>query len=123
EQERMVQVWSGSQVARDADGGTALTCGQAAGVSPADQVRWCVMGEGATWIGTPVNARVPAAVPMVDADPGREHGPHGGGLPWGEAAVPARAWGEARRARLCWGDGDGAMAGWDTLQRRKDQTA
>jgi hypothetical protein len=123
DQERMVHVVSWSQVARDADVGAALTRVQDAGLIPADQVRWCVRGDGATWLWTQVNALFPPAVQIVDYDHCRAHVHNVGSLPFGEDAVHARAWVEATMARLCWGDVDWAIVGLETLQPREDHTA
>jgi hypothetical protein len=121
EQERSVHVLSWSQVGSDADVGTALKRVQDAGVIPENQVRLCVMGDGAKWIWNQVTALFPTAVPILDSSPCREHVHKVGGLQVGADAVQAREWVEAMMARLFWGSVDGAIEGWEALQPCDDQ--
>ena len=122
-QERIVQMLSWYRVAGDEDGGAALKRVKTAGLIPEDQVRLCVIGDGATWIWKPVNALFPTAVQILDYYHGSEHVHKGGGLPFGDDAEQAREWVEAMMARLFWGDVDWAIEGLETLQPREDQTA
>jgi hypothetical protein len=123
DQARMVHGVSGSQVGRDEDVGVALQRVQDAGVIPEDRVRWCVIGDGATWLWNQVTALLPPAVPILDDYHGREHVHKVGGLLFGEEAVQAREWVDAMMARLFWGDVDWAIEGLEALQPRDDQAA
>jgi hypothetical protein len=123
DQERIVHVLSWYQVARDEDVGTALKRVKDAGLIPEDQVRLCVIGDGAKWIWKQVNALFPTAVQILDYYHCSEHVHKVGGLQFGEDAVQAREWVEAMMARLFWGYVDWAIEGLETLQPREDQTA
>jgi hypothetical protein len=123
DQERIVHVLSWYQVAREEDVGTALKRVKDAGLIPEDQVRLCVIGDGAKWIWKQVNALFPTAVQMLDYYHCSEHVHKVGGLQFGEDAVQAREWVEATMARLFWGYVDWAIEGLETLQPREDQTA
>jgi hypothetical protein len=90
DQERMVHVLSWYQVARDEDVGAALTRVKDAGLIPEDQVRLCVIGDGAKWIWTQVNALFPTAVQILDYYHCSEHVHKVGSLQFGEDAVQAR---------------------------------
>jgi hypothetical protein len=123
DQERIVHVLSWYQVAREEDVGTALKRVKDAGLIPEDQVRLCVIGDGAKWIWKQVNALFPTAVQILDYYHCSEHVHKVGGLQFGEDAVQAREWVEAMMARLFWGYVDWAIEGLETLQPREDQTA
>ena len=123
DQERIVHVLSWYQVARDEDVGTALKHVKDAGLIPEDQVRLCVLGDGAKWIWKQVNALFPTAVQILDYYHCSEHVHKVGGLQFGEDAVQAREWVEAMMARLFWGYVDWAIEGLEALQPRDDQTA
>jgi hypothetical protein len=103
--------------------GAALKHVKDTGLIPEDQVRLCVLSDGAPWIWKPVNALFPTAGPILDDYHGREHVHQVGGLQVREDAVQAREWVEARMARLFWGDVDWAIEGLETLQPREDQAA
>jgi hypothetical protein len=122
DQERIVHVLSWYQVGRDEDVGTALKHVKDAGLIPEDQVRLCVLGDGAKWIWKQVNALFPTAVQILDYYHCSEHVHKVGGLQFGEDAVQAREWVEAMMARLFWGYVDWAIEGLEALQPRDDQT-
>jgi len=121
--ERVVQVVSWSQVARDEDVGAALKRVQAAGLIPEDHVRLCVLGDGAKWSWNQVNARFPTAVQILDYSHGSEQVHQVGALQFGEDAVQEQEWVEATRARLFWGDVDGAIEGLQVLPPRESEAA
>jgi Uncharacterised protein family (UPF0236) len=123
DQERIVHVLSWYQVARDEDVGAALKRVKDAGLIPEDQVRLCVIGDGAKWIWNQVNALFPTAVQILDYYHGSEHVHKVGGLQFGDDAVQAREWVEAMMARLFWGYVDWAIEGLESLQPREEQTA
>ena len=73
DQERIVQVLSWHQVQTDEEAAEALRQVKAAGLLPADQVRLCVLGDGAKWLWQQVNALFPTAVQILDYYHCREH--------------------------------------------------
>jgi len=123
EKKRIVPLLSWYPVGRADDVGEALRRGQEAGLVPEDQGRWCVLGDGATWIWHQVQALLPTAVQILDDDHGRAHVYQVGGLPVGDDTGQEPAWVEAIMARLFWGDVDGAIEGWETLQPRHREAA
>jgi hypothetical protein len=123
DQERIVHMLSWYRVAGDEDVGTALKHVKDAGLIPEDQVRLCVIGDGAKWIWKQVNAIFPTAVQILDYYHCSEHVHKVGGLQFGDNAEQAREWVEAMMARLFWGYVDWAIEGLETLQPREDQTA
>jgi len=123
ERERIVPLLSWDQGCRDEDGGAARRRVQEAGVLPEAPGRWCVIGDGAPWIWNQVSALLPTAVPILDDDHGRAHGPKGASRPCGDDAGQAQEWGEATMARLCWGSVHGASEGVQALPPREAQAA
>ena len=103
--------------------GAALRQVQDAGLIPEDQVRLCVLGDGAKWIWNQVNALFPTAVQILDYYHCREHVHKVGYLQFSEDAVQAQEWVEAMMARLFWGYVDWAIEGLEALQPRDDQAA
>jgi Uncharacterised protein family (UPF0236) len=120
---RIVHVLSWYQVGRDADVGAALKHVKDAGVIPEDQVRLCVLGDGAKWIWNQVTALFPTAVQILDYYHCSEHVHTVGHLQFGEDAVQAQEWIEAMMARLFWGYVDWAIEGLEALPPRDDHTA
>jgi hypothetical protein len=123
DRERIVHVLSWYQVASDEDVGAALKRVKDAGLIPEDQVRLCVLGDGAKWIWKQVTALFPTAVQILDYYHCSEHVHTVGHLQFGEDAVQAQEWVEAMLARLFWGYVDWAIAGLESLQPRDDHTA
>jgi hypothetical protein len=123
DRERIVHLLSWYQVGRDEEVGAALRQVKAAGLIPADQVRLCVIGEGAKWIWNQVTTLFPTAVQILDYYHCSEHVHKVGALQFNEDAVQEREWVEAMMARLFWGYVDWAIEGLETLQPRDDHTA
>ena len=123
DQERSVQLLSWHQVPTDEPAAAALRHVNAAGWIPEDQVRVCVLGDGAKWIWNQVNTFFPTAVQILDDYHGREHGHKGGALPCIEDAVQRQEWVEAMMARLFGGCVDWAIEGLEALQPRDSQAA
>jgi hypothetical protein len=123
EKERIVQVLSWHQVHTDEEAAEALRQVKAAGLIAEDQVRLCVLGDGAQWSWQQVKALLPTAVQILDDDHGREHVHQVGGLQCGDDAEQEQAWVEAMMARLFWGYVDGAIEGLEALPPRDSQTA
>ena len=91
DKERIVHLLSWHQVQTDEEAAEALRQVKAAGLIPEDQVRLCVLGDGAKWIWNQVNALFPTAVQILDYYHCREHVHKVGGLQFGEDAVQAAA--------------------------------
>jgi hypothetical protein len=123
DRERIVHLLSWYQVGCDEAVGAALRQVQEAGLLPEDQVRLCVIADGAKWIWTQVTTLFPRAVQILDYDHCSEHVHRVGALQFTEDAVQEREWVEAMMARLCWGYMDWAIEGLEALQPRTDQTA
>lgn len=122
DKERIVHLLSWHQVQTNEEAAEALRQVKAAGLIPEDQVRLCVIGDGAKWIWNQVNALFPTAVQILDYYHCSEHVHKVGGLQFGEDAVQAREWVEAMLARLFWGYVDWAIEGLEIMQPRDDQT-
>jgi hypothetical protein len=120
---RIVHVLSWYQVSSDEDVGAALKRVQEAGVIPEEQVRLCVIGDGAKWIWNQVNALFPTAVQILDDYHCREPGHTVARLQFVDDAVQAQEWVEATMARLFWGDVHWAIEGLQALQPRDTQAA
>jgi hypothetical protein len=123
DQERIVHLVSWYQVCCDEEVGTALRQVKEAGLIPEDQVRLCVLGDGAKWIWKQVHALFPTAVQILDYYHCSEHVHTVGRLQFGDDAVQEREWVEAMMARLFWGYVDWAIDGLETLQPRDTQAA
>ncbi len=123
DKERIVHVLSWYQVSRDEDMGAALQRVKEAGLIPEDQVRLCVLGDGAKWIWKQVTALFPTAVQILDYYHCSEHVHKVGGLQFGDDAVQAQEWVETMMARLFWGYVNWAIEGLEALQPRDSQAA
>lgn len=123
DRERIVHLLSWYQVGCDEEVGAALRQVQAAGLIPEDQVRLCVLGDGAKWIWNQVTTLFPTAVQILDYYHCREHVHKVGALQFHDDAVQAQEWVEAMLARLFWGYVDWAIEGLEALPPRDDQTA
>jgi hypothetical protein len=121
--ERIVHVLSWYQVSNDEDVGAALKRVQQGGLIPEEQVRLCVIGDGAKWIWNQVNALLPTAVQILDDYHCREHVHKVGALQFLDDAVQECKWVEAMMARLFWGYVDWAIEGLQALQPRDTQAA
>ena len=123
ERERIVHLLSWYQVCRDEEVGAALRRVQEAGLIPEDQVRLCVIGDGAKWIWNQVKVLFPTAVQILDYYHCSEHVHKVGGLQFGDDAVKEQEWVEAMMARLFWGYVDWAIEGLEALQPRHSEAA
>jgi Uncharacterised protein family (UPF0236) len=123
DQERIVHLLSWHQVQTDEEAAEALRQVKAAGLIPEDQVRLCVLGDGAKWIWNQVKTLFPTAVQILDYYHCREHVHKVGALQFAAEAVQAQEWVEATMARLFWGYVDWAVEGLQALQPRDPQAA
>src|SRR3954470_9321385 len=98
-----------------ADGSTEFVCQK-----PSEQVRLCVVADGAPWIWKGVQALFPLAEEILDYYHCAEH-VHGlAAVQYGEQPERALEWVEATMARLFAGEVDGVIWG---LQRMRPATA
>ncbi|MGH8858529.1 MAG: ISKra4 family transposase [Polaromonas sp.] len=123
DKERIVHLLSWYQVGSDEEVGAALRHVKSAGLIPEDQVRLCVLGDGAKWIWNQVKLLFPTAVQILDYYHCREHVHKVGSLQFVEDAVQEQEWVEAMMARLFWGYVDWAIEGLKALQPRDTQAA
>jgi hypothetical protein len=123
DKERIVHLLSWHQVHTDEEAAEALRQVKATGLIPEDQVRVCVLGDGAKWIWNHVKALFPTAVQILDYYHCFEHVHKVGALQFSEDAVQAQEWVEAMMARLFWGYVDWAIEGLQALQPRDPQAA
>src|SRR4029453_2954010 len=118
--ERIVHVLSWHQVQNEAQLGAALKQVKEAGVIPEEQVRLCVICDGAEWIGKHVQALFPHARQGLDyyhcaQDLHRVAKPHSG------APVQALEWVEATMTRLYLGKVGVVLGGLPRMQAQSDE--
>jgi hypothetical protein len=98
--DRIVPVLGWHQIYTAEEAAAALRQVQEAGLIPAEQVRLCVIAEGARWIWKQARALFPLAVEMLDDDHCRAHVHKVAALPYGAHPERPREWCEAALARL-----------------------
>lgn len=118
--DRIVQVLSWHQVQTDEAAADALRQVQAAGLIPEEQVRLCVIADGARWIWKQAQALFPSAVTILDYDHCSEHLHKVAALQYGNHPERQQEWCEAALARLWYGEVHGVIWG---LQRMKPTDA
>jgi Uncharacterised protein family (UPF0236) len=118
--ERIVQVLSWHQVQTDEELAAALQQVKAAGLIPEQEVRLCVIGDGAPWIWKQVHALFPSAVEILDYYHCCEHLHKVAVLQYGAHPERQQEWYETALARLFWGEVHGVIWG---LQRMKPTDA
>jgi hypothetical protein len=118
--DRIVQVLSWHQVQTDDEAAGALRHVKAAGLIPADEVRLCVIADGARWIWKQAQALFPSAVEILDYYHCSERLHKVAALQYGAHPERQREWGEAALARLFYGEVHGVIWG---LQRMKPADA
>jgi Uncharacterised protein family (UPF0236) len=116
DEERIEHVLSWHQVQTDEEMADALRQVKAAGLLPEDQVRLCVIADGAPWIWKQVQGLFPAAVEILDYYHCCEHLHKVAVLQYGTHPERQHEWYEAALARLFWGEVQGVIWG---LQRMK----
>ena len=118
--DRIVQVLSWHQVQTDEETAEALRQVKAAGLIPEEEVRLCVIADGARWIWKQARALFPSAVEILDYYHGCEHLHKVAALQYGGHPERQHQWCEATVARLFWGEVYGVIWG---LQRMKPTEA
>jgi hypothetical protein len=112
--DRIVQVLSWHQIQTDEEAAAALRQVQAAGLIPEEQVRLCVIADGARWIWKQAQALFPSAVEILDYYHCSEHLHKVATLQYGAHPERQQEWCEAALARLFYGEVHGVIWG---LQR------
>jgi hypothetical protein len=115
-EERIVQVLSWHQIQTDEEAAEALRHVKAGGLIPEEEVRLCVIADGARWIWKQVRTLFPSAVEMLDYYHCSEHLHKVAALQYGAHPERPREWCEAALARLFYGEVHGVLWG---LQRMK----
>jgi Uncharacterised protein family (UPF0236) len=121
--ERIVHLLSWHQVQTDEELAAALHQVKAAGLIPEDQVRLCVIGDGAPWIWKQAHQLFPAAVEILDYYHCCEHLHKVAGLQYGDQPERQHEWCEAAVARLFWGEVHGVIWGLQRMKPRDAQAA
>jgi hypothetical protein len=119
-EDRIVQVLSWHQVQTDEEAAAALRHLQAAGLIPEEEVRLCVIADGARWIWKQARALFPSAVEILDYYHCSEHLHKVAALQYGTPPERQHEWCEAALARLFYGEVHGVIWG---LQRMKPADA
>jgi len=115
----LVQVLSWHQIQNDEELFAALEQVKKAGVIPEEQVRLCVVADGARWIGKRVKELFPTAQEILDYYHCSEHVHALAAVPYNEHPERALQWVEATRARLFAGAVEGVIWG---LRRMRPTT-
>jgi hypothetical protein len=115
-EDRIVQVLSWHQVQTDEGAAEALRQVKAAGLIPEEEVRLCVIADGARWIWKQAQALFPSAVEILDYYHGSERLHKVAALQYGAHPERQREWCEAALARLFYGEVHGVIWGLQRMQ-------
>jgi hypothetical protein len=121
--DRIVQVLSWHQIQTEEEATEALRQVKAAGLIPEEQVRLCVVADGARWIWKQAQALFPSAVEILDDYHCREHLHKIAVLQYGANPDRQRPWYEAALARLFYGEVHGVIWGLQRMQPIDPQAA
>jgi hypothetical protein len=120
--DHIVHRLSGHQVHNEAQLGAALKQGKGAGVIPEEQVRLCVVGDGAEWIWKHVQALFPQARQVLDYYHCAQYLHRVAKAHYG-ASVQACEWVEATMTRLYLGKVGLVLGGLQRMQASSDEAA
>jgi hypothetical protein len=120
--ERIVHVLSWHQVQNEEQLGEALKQIKEAGLIPEEQVRLCVVCDGAEWIWKHVQALFPQARQVLDYYHCAQYLPRVAKAPYG-ASVQAVEWVEATMTRLYLGKVGVVLGGLRRMQAQSDEAA
>ena len=123
EGERIVHLLSWHQVNSDEELALALRQVKEAGLIPEEQVRLCVIADGAKWIWKQVNALFPSAVQILDYYHCSEHLHQVATVQFGDDPEKRTEWVEATVTRLFLGEVEGVIDDLQHLQARDEQAA
>jgi hypothetical protein len=122
EGERIIHVLSWHQVHTEEQRGEALTQVKEAGVIPEEQVRLCVVCDGAEWIWKHVQALFPHARHVLDSYHCAEYLHKMAKAPYG-TSLQAQEWVEATMTRLYMGKVGVVLAGLKRMRPTSDEAA
>jgi len=118
DKERIVQVLSWHQIQRDDQLGAALRQVKEAGLIPEEQVRLCVLGDGAKWIWNQAKKLFPKAVQVLDYYHLSERLHKVALAQFYDDPLKEREWVEATKARLFYGYLEWALLGLEGMKPR-----
>lgn len=121
--DRIVQVLSWHHVQTDDEAAEALRHVKAAGLIPEDEVRLCVIADGARWIWKQAQALFPSAVEILDDYHCSERLHKVATLQYGAQPERQHEWCEAALARLFYGEVHGVIWGLQRMKPADAQTA
>jgi hypothetical protein len=122
-EDRIVQVLSWHQVQTDDEAAEALRQLKAAGLIPEEEVRLCVIADGARWIWNQAQVLFPFAVEILDYYHCSERLHKVAALQYGVHPERQREWCEAALARLFYGEVHGVIWGLQRMQPTDAQAA
>ena len=122
-EDRIIQVLSWHQVQTDEEAAEALRQVKAAGLIPEQEVRLCVIADGARWIWKQAQALFPSAVEILDYYHCSERLHKVAALQYGARPERQREWCEAALARLFYGEVHGVIWGLQRMQPTDAQAA
>jgi Uncharacterised protein family (UPF0236) len=120
--DRIVQLLSWHQVQSEAQAGQALKQVKEAGLIPEDQVRLCVVGDGASWIWKYIHSLFPQARQVLDYYHCAEY-LHKVAKAHDGASVQALQWVEAPLTRLYLGHVGAVLGGLQRMQAHSEEAA
>ena len=120
--DRLVQLLSWHQVQSEAQVGQALKQVKEAGLIPEDQVRLCVVGDGASWIWKYIHSLFPQARQVLDYYHCAEYLHKVAKAHYG-TSVQALQWVEATLTRLYLGQVGGVLGGLKRMQAHSEEAA
>jgi hypothetical protein len=123
DKERIVHVLSWHQIQKDDQLGEALGQVKEAGLIPEEQVRLCVIGDGAKWIWNQVRELFPSAVQILDYYHLSERLHRVALAQFFDEPLKEREWVEATKARLFYGYLDWALLDLEGMSPRDDTAA
>jgi len=121
--ERIVHLLSWHQVQSEGELATALRQVKEAGLIPEEQVRLCVIADGAAWIWKHVQALFPSAVQVLDYYHCSDHLYRVASVQFRDQPEKQREWMEATLARLFCGEAPAVLEGLRSLEARDAQAA
>ncbi|MDA1219122.1 MAG: UPF0236 family protein [Chloroflexi bacterium] len=120
DKERIVHVLSWHQIQKDDQMGEALGQVKEAGLIPQEQVRLCVIGDGAKWIWKQVKELFPSAVQILDYYHLSERLHKVALAQFHNDPLQEREWVEATKARLFYGYLDWVLLGLEGMKPRDE---
>jgi hypothetical protein len=123
DKERIVQVLSWHQIQTDDQVGEALRQVKEAGLIPEEQVRLCIVGDGARWIWNQVKELFPMAVQILDYYHLSERLHKVALTQFYDDPLKEREWVEATKARLFFGYLDWVLADLEGMKPRDGEAA